>query len=187
MKTLVLLFLGVSLCLGGFALFVGLSRIPTNFVPEEEVPSFLRLFFNFKYNPTQSALIKPTPTLLTNIIMGTCLVAGLTLIYKSVGQLEKKYPPTSKPKPLPLQFLKPYLPSVIILLSIILLTGVIHTLFYSHWIVNLVVGTVYFLGVFGLHSMYKSLTGRDPQSRWLMLFISVMSLLIAYFTLEALL
>lgn len=187
LKTLILLLLGAFLCVGGFGFFVVLSSIPTNFVPEEQVPRFYRLFFNFKYNPTQNALIKPTPTLLTNIIIGTCLIAGISLIYKSVGQLEKKFPPESKPKPLPLQFLKPYLPSIAILLSIILLTGIVHTIFYGSWIINLVVGTVYFLGVFGLHSMYKSLTGRDTRSRWLMLFISAMSLLIAYFTLEALL
>jgi len=132
-----------------------LSSIPTNFVPEEQLPSFYRLFFNFNYNPTQNALIKPTPTLLTNTIIGTCLLAGLSLIYKSVGQLEKKRMHAVS-KPLPLQFLKPYLPSAIILLSILLMTGIAHALLYSSWIINLVVGTVYFLGVFGLHSMYKT-------------------------------
>lgn len=181
------MFTGVSLCLGSFITFTLLSSIPTNFVPEEQLPWFYRLFFNFKYNPTQNALIKPTPSLLTNSIMGSCLVAGLGLIYKGVGQLEKTHPPTSKSKPLPLQFLKPYLPSAVILLCILLMTGIVHTLFYSSWIVNLIIGFSYFLGVFGLHSLYKTATTRDARSRWLTLIIATLSILIAYFTLEGLL
>lgn len=186
MKTLILLFFGACLCLGSFALFTALSSVPTNFATEQELPSFYRLFFNFKCDPKQNKILYPSPTLLTNIIIGACLVAGLGLIYKSVSQLEKTRPPQPS-KPLPLQFLKPYLPSAIILLSILLMTGIVHTMLHGSWIINIVVGTTLFLGVFGLHSMYKSLTGRTERTRWLILVVATMCVLMAHLTLNALL
>lgn len=86
-----------------------------------------------------------------------------------------------------LHFLKPYAPSLVALTSIILLTGVYHCLMYSSFIVNVVVGCTYGLGVLGLYSAYQSIRCRDKQKRWLLLITGFLSVLIAYFTLEALL
>jgi uncharacterized membrane protein HdeD (DUF308 family) len=75
---------------------------------------------------------------------------------------------------------------IIVLVAIVLLTGVIHSLRYSNLIVNLVVGFTYFLGFVGLFSMYESLRYKDENRRWIILFFGFMSMLIAYFALEAL-
>jgi len=69
------------------------------------------------------------------------------------------------------------------ILFVALLTGVSHTLFYSTFIINLVVGFTYFLGIFGLYSIYESL--RFKEKRWLILFIGFLSVLIAVSALEA--
>jgi len=75
---------------------------------------------------------------------------------------------------------------LVVLIAIILLTGPVYSLLHSSFLPNLVVGLTYFLGVLGLYSIYESVRYRDKNKRWLIFFFGVMSILIAYFTLEAL-
>jgi len=75
---------------------------------------------------------------------------------------------------------------LVVLVAIILLTSPIYTLFHSNFLENVVVGITLFLGVLGLYSIYESWRYKDKRKRWLILFFGVMSILIAYFTLEAL-
>jgi len=75
---------------------------------------------------------------------------------------------------------------LVVLITIILLTSPIYTLFHSNFLENVVVGLTLFLGVLGLYSIYESYRYKDKRKRWLILFFGVMSILIAYFTLEAL-
>uniref|UniRef100_A0A6H1ZYK2 Uncharacterized protein n=1 Tax=viral metagenome TaxID=1070528 RepID=A0A6H1ZYK2_9ZZZZ len=90
----------------------------------------------------------------------------------------------SNPK---LFFLKPYVPFVLPLFSLLPLTGIFYVLRESRYEQVLVVGVCYGLGVFGLDTIRKSLNANDREKRWLMLFMGFLSVLIAYFTLEALL
>jgi len=84
-------------------------------------------------------------------------------------------------------FLKPHLPGLVLITSIILMTGIVHSLTFSSLIVNMVVGSTIGLGTFGLYSMHQSLGCRDKNKRWLLLLTGFLSVLIAYFTLEGLL
>lgn len=75
---------------------------------------------------------------------------------------------------------------IAVFIAIFLMTGPIHSLVYGNFIVNVVVGFTIFLGSFGLYIIYESWRYTDKNKRWLMLFFGLMSVLIAYFALEAL-
>lgn len=73
------------------------------------------------------------------------------------------------------------------LVAIILMTGVMHTLLYSNFMINFVVTATYILGAGGLYTMYETFKTSNKRKRWLMLFCGSVCLLIAFITLEGLL
>lgn len=76
---------------------------------------------------------------------------------------------------------------IVIIVCVALMTGVQFMLLYGHVLVNLVIGSVIGLGVFGLYSMYESRLYKSKEKKWLMLVTGFLSVLIAYVTLEGLL
>ena len=76
---------------------------------------------------------------------------------------------------------------IIVLFALVMLTGLIHSLAYSNLLVNIVVGATYFLGAFGLYSIYTSLKLKDKLRRYATLFTGFLCIWIAYFLLELLL
>ena len=73
---------------------------------------------------------------------------------------------------------------LVLLAFIIMLTGIVHSLVYSSFLVNIVVGLTFFLGVFGLYSIYTSLQIKDRLRCYATLFTGFLCVLIAYFCLE---
>ena len=76
---------------------------------------------------------------------------------------------------------------ILVLAAIIMLTGLVHTLLYSSFLVNIVIGLTYFLGAYGLWNMYESIKYKNKQKRYIVLFSGAICVLIAYFSLELLL
>lgn len=66
------------------------------------------------------------------------------------------------------------------------LSGVICNLLYGNIYIweNITVAGAVFLGFFGLHSIYTSAHVKDEKKRWLLLFMGVISVFIAFWSLE---
>lgn len=73
---------------------------------------------------------------------------------------------------------------VLVLLFLVMLTGFVHTLRYSNFSVNVGVGIFYFLGVYGLYSIYKSIQCKDEKKRCLRLLMGAIVIVISLFALE---